>query len=127
MSGNVINTGLNLMNTAYNGAGGIVISGDAVKGGYFVTDTLANIPTWTRVDGTFCYCKEDKKFYQFNSTLDDWGETEFDVLRKTIEDEADKARAAEAKLQQALDAEIELRTAQINGLNFSTKEEVYRA
>ena len=35
MASNVISSGLNLMNTAYNGAGGIVLSGDAVKGGYF--------------------------------------------------------------------------------------------
>ena len=64
--GNIISSGLNLMNTAYNGAGGIVISGDAVKGGYFVTDTIDNIPSWSSVAGTLCYCTADSKFYQYN-------------------------------------------------------------
>ena len=45
MAGNIINSGLNLMSTAFNSADGTVISGDAVKGGYFVTDTLENIPS----------------------------------------------------------------------------------
>lgn len=75
MAGNVINTGLNLMNTAYNGAGGTVISGDAVKGGYFVTDTIANIPSWSNVTGTLCYCTNDSKFYQYNGSS--WQEKEF--------------------------------------------------
>lgn len=75
MAGNVINTGLNLMNTAYNGAGGTVLSGDAVKGGYFVTDTIANIPSWSNVQGTLCYCTGDSKFYQYNGSS--WAEKEF--------------------------------------------------
>lgn len=100
---NVINTGLNLMNTAYNGAGGIVLSGDAVKGGYFVTDTLKNIPVWTKVKGTLCYCEEDKKFYQFNGET--WGETEFDALRKAIEDEATRAIDVENGLADDLKSE----------------------
>lgn len=75
MAGNVINTGLNLMNTAYNGAGGIVISGDAVKGGYFVTDTRDNIPSWSSVAGTLCYCTGDSKFYQYDGSS--WKEKEF--------------------------------------------------
>jgi hypothetical protein len=71
MANNVISTGLNLMNTAYNGAGGIVLSGDAVKGGYFVTDTIANIPTWSNVEGTLCFCTGTEenpinKFYKYN-------------------------------------------------------------
>ena len=66
MANNIIKTGLNLMNTAYNGADGIVISGDAVKGGYFVTDTVANIPSWSNVEGTLCYSTTDNKFYQYN-------------------------------------------------------------
>jgi hypothetical protein len=49
------------------------------------------------------------------------------VIEKALKQENNRAQVAEEKLQQALDAEIELRTAQINGLNFSTKEEVYRA
>lgn len=73
MAGNVINSGLNLMNTAYNGAGGTVLSGDAVKGGYFVTDTIANIPSWSNVVGTLCYVTGTatapvNKFYQYNGT-----------------------------------------------------------
>ena len=68
MAGNIISSGLNLMNTAYNGAGGIVISGDAVKGGYFVTDTIANIPSWSKITGTLCFCTADSKFYQYNGS-----------------------------------------------------------
>ena len=73
--GNIISSGLNLMNTAYNGAGGIVISGDAVKGGYFVTDTIDNIPSWSNVEGTLCYCTGDLKFYQYNDSSKTWQET----------------------------------------------------
>lgn len=97
---NIINTGLNLMNTAYNGAGGIVISGDAVKGGYFVTDILDNIPIWTRIKGTLCYCEADKKFYQFNG--EDWGPTELDALGEAIENEIKRAREEEQKLLRSL-------------------------
>lgn len=75
---NVINKGLNLMNTAYNSAGGIVLSGDAVKGGYFVTDTLDNIPSWTHVAGTLCYCTEDSKFYQYSGS--EWKKVLFVTL-----------------------------------------------
>ena len=75
MASNVINSGLNLMNTAYNGAGGIVLSGDAVKGGYFVTDTIANIPSWSNVEGTLCYCTGDSKFYQYDGNA--WKEAAF--------------------------------------------------
>jgi hypothetical protein len=42
-----------------------LISGDAVKGGYFVTDTVANIPSWANTEGTLCYCTADSKFYQY--------------------------------------------------------------
>lgn len=72
MAGNVISSGLNLMNTAYNGAGGTVLSGDAVKGGYFVTDAIENIPSWSNVVGTLCYSTGDSTFYQYNGT--DWVE-----------------------------------------------------
>ena len=77
MAGNIIVTGLNLMDTAYNGAGGTVISGDAVKGGYFVTDTINNIPSWSNVTGTLCYCTGDSKFYQYNGSS--WQEKNFGV------------------------------------------------
>lgn len=73
MAGNIISSGLNLMNTAYNGAGGIVISGDAVKGGYFVTDTLANIPSWSNITGALCYCTGDSKFYQYAEIITENG------------------------------------------------------
>ena len=75
MAGNIISNGLNLMNTAYNSVSGVVISGDAVKGGYFVTDTLENIPSWSNVTGTLCYCTADSKFYQYNGSS--WQEKEF--------------------------------------------------
>lgn len=90
MAGNVINTGLNLMNTAYNGAGGIVISGDAVKGGYFVTDALENIPSWSSVAGTLCYCTGDSKFYQYDGSS--WQEKKFgaNTWRKVQLDGTDK-------------------------------------
>lgn len=87
MANNVINSGLNLMNTAFNGAGGIVISGDAVKGGYFVTDVIANIPSWSEIEGTLCFVTDategrPRGFYQFKGgkwtplTLDDIPEGE---------------------------------------------------
>jgi hypothetical protein len=74
------------MNTAYNGAGGTVISGDAVKGGYFVTDTIANIPSWANVKGTLCYCTGTtsspvNKFYQYNGSS--WVETLADYVLPT--------------------------------------------
>lgn len=78
MAGNVITSGLNLMNTAYNGAGGIVLSGDAVKGGYFVTDSMFNIPGWTHVKGTLCFCTNEQKFYQYSGY--DWKDLQFDKL-----------------------------------------------
>ena len=136
MPSNIINTGLNLMNTAYNGQDGIVLSGDAVKGGYFVTDYISEVlddngniiytpPIWTRNVGTICYNKSDKKFYQFDGIT--WGETEFDVLGKAIEDEEKRAKGIENSLRIALNGEIQLREAQVNGLNFSLKEEINRA
>lgn len=61
MADNRISTGLDLGATAFNSNGGTVLSGDAVKGGYFVTDAIANNPFWTQVEGTLCYCTGDKK------------------------------------------------------------------
>lgn len=66
MADNIIKTGLNTGSTIYNSNGGTLISGDAVKGGYFVTDTLDNIPSWTNVTGALCYCTEDNKYYQYD-------------------------------------------------------------
>lgn len=83
MAWNVINTGLNLMDTAFNGAGGIVISGDAVKGGYFVTDTLENIPSWSNVTGTLCFCLNDSKFYQYDGASNGWQEKDFGGTKNT--------------------------------------------
>lgn len=86
MSDNIIRTGLNLMNTAFNGSGGIVISGEAVKGGYFVTPSIeityegeeGKIPDYACIKGTLCYCSTDKKFYQFDGT--NWVNKRWDEL-----------------------------------------------
>ena len=76
MADNIIRSGLNLMNTAFNGNGGTVISGEAVKGGYFVTPSIeitttgesGKIPAYACVVGTLCYCTGDSKFYQYNGS-----------------------------------------------------------
>lgn len=209
MSDNIIRTGLNLMNTAFNGSGGTVISGEAVKGGYFVTPSIeitykgeeGKIPDYACVLGTLCYCTGDKKFYQYLSvsrevdgtttTTNEWVNIELDEVVnkidtligedaeksvrtianeelaaqllsdsanasfKTLQDlakwieghpedvaainaaialnaenitkEENRAKGVESSLESALNAEVQLRTAQINGINFSTKEEVNRA
>ena len=95
--GNIISSGLNLMNTAYNGAGGIVISGDAVKGGYFVTDTIDNIPSWSSVAGTLCYCTADSKFYQYNGSS--WQEKNFGTTGATNNTTANRLFLIGAKNQ----------------------------
>lgn len=48
-------------------------------------------------------------------------------VKKDLETETARAKEAESSLGSALNKEIQLREAQINGLNFSTKEEVNRA
>lgn len=75
MANNIISTGLNTGNTIFNSNGGILISGDAVKGGYFVTDAVENIPSWANTEGTLCYCTSNSKFYQYNGTS--WTEKDF--------------------------------------------------
>jgi hypothetical protein len=88
---NIIRSGLNLMNTAFNGNGGTVISGEAVKGGYFVTPSVeitsegeeGKIPDYACVTGTLCYCTGDSKFYQYNGT--NWVEPLFQQLSNLIE------------------------------------------
>lgn len=70
MANNIIARGLDTSETLFNSNGGTLLSGDAVKGGYFVTDTLENIPTWTNVTGTLCYATGTtanpiNKFYQY--------------------------------------------------------------
>ena len=72
MANNVISTGLNTGNTIFNSNGGTLISGDAVKGGYFVTDAIVNIPSWAKVDGTLCYCTNEAKFYQYKESSQTW-------------------------------------------------------
>ena len=72
MASNVISDGLNLMSTAYNGETGIVLSGDAVKGGYFVTDTIDNIPIWARTDGTLCFCTSSSAFFKYSDVSSAW-------------------------------------------------------
>lgn len=46
---------------------------------------------------------------------------------ENIAKEENRAKEAESSLESALNAEVQLREAQINGINFSTKEEVNRA
>lgn len=56
---------LNAQNEIINGKDGIVVEGTAVRGGYFATDTLSDIPSYAQKEGQLCYCNEDNKFYQF--------------------------------------------------------------
>ena len=57
-----------------NNAGGIVVDGSAVEGGYFVTDSIevtslgepGKIPEYACVFGALCYCTADSNFYQYN-------------------------------------------------------------
>ena len=43
---------------------GTVVDGKDVGGGFFVTETLASIPSYANVQGALCYNKDDGKFYQ---------------------------------------------------------------
>ena len=72
MANNIISTGFNAGDTIYNSNGGTLISGDAVKGGYFVTDIIENAPDWTHVDGTLCYCTSTASFYQYSTDTNQW-------------------------------------------------------
>ena len=88
MANNIISRGLDTAETLYNSNGGTLLSGDAVKGGYFVTDTLENIPSWANISGTLCYCTGTEespvnKFYQFNGAT--WIEKAFVVSEEISE------------------------------------------
>ena len=75
MATNIISTGLDTASTLFNSIDGILISGDAVKGGYFTIDTIDNAPLWTKNLGTLCYCSNEKKLFQYNGTT--WEEVKF--------------------------------------------------
>lgn len=104
MATNIISTGLDTASTIYNSNGGILISGDAVKGGYFVTDTVANIPSWANIAGTLCYCtgtsdEPVNKFYQYNGT---WLEKEFGITTEATDSAAGLLSADDKKKLDAI-------------------------
>lgn len=123
MSDNIIRTGLNLMNTAFNGQGGTVISGDAVKGGYFVTPSIeitdkgeeGKIPDYACVLGTLCYCSTDKKFYQYlpvteekdgaTITVNKWVNVRLNDVAERLDAEIARATSVEAKLSNTIKSE----------------------
>jgi len=65
---------LNAANEIVNNASGIVVDGAAVRGGYFVIDDLANIPSYANVTGALCYCTGTSKFYQYSGSPLTWKE-----------------------------------------------------
>ena len=105
MATNIISTGLDTASTIYNSNGGILISGDAVKGGYFVTDIVANIPSWANIAGTLCYCtgtsdEPVNKFYQYNGA--DWVEKEFGITTEATDSAAGLLSADDKKKLDAI-------------------------
>lgn len=64
---------LDATNEIINSSDGYVVQGTAVRGGYFVTETIAAIPSYANVKGALCYCTGTSsapvnKFYQYNGT-----------------------------------------------------------
>lgn len=51
-----------------NSADGYVAEGKSIKGGYFVIDALANIPSVLNVRGAKCYNQADNKVYVYNGS-----------------------------------------------------------
>ena len=51
-----------------NSADGYVAEGKSIKGGYFVIDALANIPSVLNVKGAKCYNQADDKVYIYNGS-----------------------------------------------------------
>lgn len=69
---------LDATNEIINSTHGYVVQGTAVRSGYFVTETIAAIPSHACVTGTLCYCTGTtstpvNKFYQYNGAA--WVET----------------------------------------------------
>lgn len=62
-----------------NAAEGIVVDGHDVAGGYFVIDSINNIPSYTNVTGALCYCTGDSKFYQYTGSS--WQIKEFGTTK----------------------------------------------
>lgn len=104
MAHNIISTGLNTGNTIFNSNGGILISGDAVKGGYFVTDTVMNIPSWANTQGTLCYCTTDSKFYQYNGAS--WAEKVFGITANASSSAAGLMSPADKQKLDGIDPEL---------------------
>lgn len=59
---------LDATNEIINSTHGYVVQGTAVKGGYFVTATIAAIPSHANVTGALCFCTADSKFYKYNGS-----------------------------------------------------------
>ena len=62
-----------------NAAEGIVVDGHDVAGGYFVIDSISNIPSYTNITGALCYCTGDSKFYQYTGSS--WQIKEFGTTK----------------------------------------------
>jgi hypothetical protein len=74
-----VNTKMPLTNTA----DGYLCEGTDIKGGYFVIDNKANIPSTIAKTGSLCYCQADAKFYIYNGI--DWVEKEFGVTTEATD------------------------------------------
>jgi hypothetical protein len=56
-----------------NNLDGVVAEGKDIIGGYFVTETIKDIPSYANKTGQLCYCtgtveEPINKFYQYNGT-----------------------------------------------------------
>ena len=63
-----------------NAAEGIVVDGHDVAGGYFVIDSINNIPDYSFVEGALCYCTTEGIFYQ--CTGSSWEPKEFGTTKE---------------------------------------------
>lgn len=63
-----------------NEAEGIVVDGHDVAGGYFVIDSINNIPGYSFVEGALCYCTTEGIFYQ--CTGSSWEPKEFGTTKE---------------------------------------------
>ena len=59
---------LDATNEIINSSSGIVVQGTAVAGGYFVTSSIAAIPSHAKITGQLCYNTGDSQFYQYDGT-----------------------------------------------------------
>ncbi len=58
---------------------GYLAESQQIKGGYFVTDNIANINDRSIVSGSMCYNTGDNKFYKYDGSK--WGE--IDIINNT--------------------------------------------